>query len=206
MIFKNLLRILRSYRFLLIKIIFFELIYLFKGRKGNKFTFSKNNIMTDSIPCPYYFLHRINKKIRYLDFGIFLDMGCGFGRTIDFFSKSLSNKNFIGIEYFEEQFLYCKKNFELRKNIKLFKADFTKFDFLQYEADCYFFNHPIKDDVIFSNLIKKIINSVHNKKNILLIFVNCNNNILKSLENVQLIESYYVNDNKGFSIYSANNK
>ena len=84
--------------------------------------------------------------------------------------------------------------------------DFTTFDFLQYNADCYFFNHPIKDDVIFSNLIKKIINSVHNKKNILLIFVNCNNNILKSLENVQLIESYYVNNNKGFSIYSSNSK
>ena len=206
MIFKNLLRILESYRFLLIKIIFFELIYLIKGRKGNKFTFSKNNIMTDNIPCPYYFLHKINKKIKYLNFNIFLDMGCGFGRAIDFFNKSLSNKNFVGIEYFEEQFLYCKKNFENNKNIKLFNTDFTTFDFLQYNADCYFFNHPIKDDVIFSNLIKKIINSVHNKKNILLIFVNCNNNILKSLRNVQLIESYYVNDNKGFSIYGVNNK
>ena len=43
MIFKNLLRILKSYRFSLIKIIFFELIYLIKGNKGNKFTFSKCN-------------------------------------------------------------------------------------------------------------------------------------------------------------------
>ena len=206
MIFKNLLRILESYRFLLIKIIFFELIYLIKGRKGNKFSFSTNNIMTDNIPCPYYFLYRIDKKIKNLNFKTFLDMGCGFGRAIDFFNKSLSNKNFIGIEYFEKQFLYCKKNFESNKNITLFNIDFTKFNFLQYNADCYFFNHPIKDDVIFSDLIKKIINSVHNKKNILLIFVNCNNNILKSLENVQLIESYYVNNNKGFSIYSSNSK
>ena len=206
MIFKNLLRILQSYRFLLIKIIFFELIYLIKGRKGNKFSFSTNNIMTDNIPCPYYFLYRIDKKIKNLNFKTFLDMGCGFGRAIDFFNKSLSNKNFIGIEYFEKQFLYCKKNFESNKNITLFNIDFTKFNFLQYNADCYFFNHPIKDDVIFSDLIKKIINSVHNKKNILLIFVNCNNNILKSLENVQLIESYYVNNNKGFSIYSSNSK
>ena len=206
MIFKNLLRILQSYRFLLIKIIFFELIYLIKGRKGNKFSFSTNNIMTDNIPCPYYFLYRIDKKIKNLNFKTFLDMGCGFGRAIDFFNKSLSNKNFIGIEYFEKQFLYCKKNFESNKNITLFNIDFTKFNFLQYNADCYFFNHPIKDDVIFSDLIKKIINSVHNKKNILLIFVNCNNNILKSLEKVQLIESYYVNDNKGFSVYSINNK
>ena len=206
MIFKNLLRILESYRLSLMKIIFFELIYLIKGYRGNKFTFSKNNIMTDNIPCPYYFLHKIEKKIKDRDFKIFLDMGCGSGRVIDFFSRNLLNKNFIGIEYFEEQFLHCKKNIEIHENIKLFQADFIKFDFLQYEADCYFFNQPIKDDIIFTDLIKKIINSVHNKKSILLIFVNCNNNILKSLKNVQLIESYYVNDNKGFSIYGVNNK
>ena len=206
MIFKNLLRILESYRLSLMKIIFFELIYLIKGYRGNKFTFSKNNIIADNIPCPYYFLHKIEKKIKDRDFKIFLDMGCGSGRVIDFFSRNLLNKSFIGIEYFEEQFLHCKKNIEIHKNIKLFQADFIKFDFLQYEADCYFFNQPIKDDIIFTDLIKKIINSVHNKKSILLIFVNCNNNILKSLKNVQLIESYYVNDNKGFSIYGVNNK
>tara|TARA_B100001105_G_C22359056_1_gene429377 strand:- start:966 stop:1454 length:489 start_codon:yes stop_codon:yes gene_type:complete len=162
--------------------------------------------MSDNIPCPYYFLHKIEKKIKDRDFKIFLDMGCGSGRVIDFFSRNLLNKSFIGIEYFEEQFLHCKKNIEIHKNIKLFQADFIKFDFLQYEADCYFFNQPIKDDIIFTDLIKKIINSVHNKKSILLIFVNCNNNILKSLKNVQLIESYYVNNNKGFSIYGVNNK
>ena len=76
MIFKNLLRILESYRLSLIKIFFFELIYLIKGYSGNKFTFSKNNIMSDNIPCPYYFLHKIEKKIKDRDFKIFLDMGC----------------------------------------------------------------------------------------------------------------------------------
>ena len=133
-------------------------------------------------------------------------MGCGSGRVIDFFNRNLLNKNFIGIEYFEELFLNCKKNLEMHKNIKLFQEDFIKFDFLQYEIDCYFFNDPIKDDRIFTDLIKKIINSVHNKRSILLIFVNCNNSILKSLKNVQLIESYYINDNRGFSIYCVNNK
>ena len=46
--FKNILQILISYRLSLIKIIFFELLYLAKGNKGNKFTFSKNDIMTDN--------------------------------------------------------------------------------------------------------------------------------------------------------------
>ena len=206
MILKNILRILKSYKFALIKIIFFELMYLIRGYKGNKVSFSNNSIMADNIPCPYYFLSRIKKNLKKNYFQTFIDLGCGSGRVIDFFNRNLLNKSFIGIEYFEKQFLHCKKNIEIHKNIKLFQADFIKFDFLQYEADCYFFNHPIKDDIIFTDLIKKIINSVHNKKSILLIFVNCNNNILKSLKNVQLIESYYVNDNKGFSIYGVNNK
>ena len=205
MIFKNLLRILESYGFSLIKIIFFELIYLFKGNKGNKFTFSKNNIMTDNIPCPCYFLHKIEKIIRKRDFMTLLDLGCGSGRVIDFFNKNLSNKDFIGIEYFEEQFLYCKKIFKTHKNIKLIQADFVKSDFLQYNADCYFFNHPIKDDIIFIDVVKKIINSSHHKRGILLIFVNCNDDILKSLKNIHCIETYYINDNKGFSIYYVNN-
>ena len=67
MLFNNILRILKSYRFSLIKIIFFELIYLikgYKGYKGNNITFSKNNLMTNNIPCPYYFLHKIEKIIR----------------------------------------------------------------------------------------------------------------------------------------------
>ena len=82
----------------------------------------------------------------------------------------------------------------------MIQEDFTKFDFLQYNADCYFLNDPIKDDLIFIEILKKI-NSVINKRNILLIFVNCNNKILKSLENITCIESYYINDKKGYSIY-----
>ena len=86
MIFKSLLSILKSYGFALIKIIFFELIYLIKGNKGNVFTFSKHNIMTDSIPCPYYFLHKIKKFLNGKDIRSFIDLGCGYGRVIYFFN------------------------------------------------------------------------------------------------------------------------
>ena len=202
MLFNTILRILKSYRFSLIKIIFFELIYLIKGYKGNNITFSKNNLMTNNIPCPYYFLHKIEKIISNKDFRIFLDLGCGSGRVINFFNKKLLSKKFIGIEYFNEQFLHCEKSFEKHENIKLIQEDFTKFDFLQYNADCYFLNDPIKDDLIFIEILKKI-NSVINKRNILLIFVNCNNKIFKSLKNIACIESYYINDKKGYSIYYA---
>jgi len=204
MILKNLLRILGTYRISLIKIIYYELIYLIKGYKGNKFTFLKDNLMSDNIPCPYYFLHEINKVIKSKNFNLFLDLGCGSGRAIDFFNKNFSDKNFIGIEYFQEQFLHSKKNFELNRNIKIIQGDFIKIDFLQYNADCYFFNHPIKVDDIFIEIIKKIKNSGFIRKNILLIFVNCNNNVLQSLKDIQCIRSYYINNRTGFSIYCIN--
>ena len=160
--------------------------------------------MSDNIPSPYYFLHEINNEIKSKDFNIFLDLGCGSGRVINFFNKCFIKKNFIGIEYFKEQFIHSKKIFETNHNVSIIQADFTEIDFLQYDADCYFFNHPIKDDKIFIKTIEKIINSGFMKKNILLIFVNCNNIVLKSLKNIQCIKNYYISDRAGYSIYCTN--
>ena len=205
MIIKNIIRILISYRFSLIKIIFFEIIYIVKGNKGNKLNFSKNNIMTDNIPCPYYFLYKIEKFLKNRNFNIFMDLGCGSGRVIDFFNKNFKSKNFIGIEYFEKQFSYCKKEFSKYENIKLIKDDFTKFDFLKYKADCFFINDPIIEESTFVNVLKKIINSNDSNSNILFIFVNCNNSVIKTIKHIQCIETYSINDRKGYSIYCTNN-
>ena len=174
------------------------------GYKGNKFSFSKNDIMYDNIPCPYYFLVKISKILRNKNFKVFLDLGCGSGRVIYFFNKTIVNKNYIGIEYFSNQFEYCKREFSKQENIKLVQADFTKYDFLKYKADCYFFNRPLINDTAFFELVKKTINSPLLKRNALLIFVNCNNNILKTLKNIQCIETYSINDRKGYSMYYVN--
>ena len=112
MVLKNLLRIVVSYKFHLITIIFFELLYLIKGYKGNRFNFSKNEFLADNIPCPYYFLLKIKKALEKNNFFKFLDLGCGSGRTIDFFNKNFSNKNFVGIEHFSNQYNYCRKIFQ----------------------------------------------------------------------------------------------
>ena len=124
MLIKNLSRILKDYKFSLIPIVFYEIFYLLKGSKGNKFHFSNNNKMSDDIPCPYYFLTKIKKELREETFNTFIDLGCGSGRVIDFFSKSFSNKKFIGIENFNNQYKYCKKTFEGRDNIHILQEDF----------------------------------------------------------------------------------
>ena len=206
MLFNNILRILKSYRFSLVRIIFYELVFLLRGYKGNRISFSKNSVMSDNIPCPYYFLIKINETLEKRDFEVMLDLGCGSGRAINFFNRTLLNKSFIGIEYFYEQYNYCKKIFKKQANIKLLQNDFTNCDFLQYDADCYFFNEPIQDDIIFIKIIKKIINLSSKRKNILLIFVNCNKTVLETLQNIKCIDSYYVGNSRGYSIYSFERK
>ena len=204
MVLKNLFRIVASYKLRLIPIIFFELLYLMRGYKGNKFDFSKNDFMADNIPCPYYFLLKLKKTLEKKNFHKLLDLGCGSGRIIDFFNKSFSGKSFVGVEYFSNQYNYCKKKFQDKKNIKIVQGDFTKLDFSQYNADCYFFNNPFKVSSEFIKFIEKTINFSLKNKNILFIFVNFNKKDIENLKNIRLIDSYYTSEIKGYSICSLN--
>ena len=204
MFLKNLFRIVSVYKFSLITVIFFELIYLIKGYKGNRFNFSNNDSMTDNFPCPYYFLFKINKTLKNTNFRNFIDLGCGYGRTIDFYNKNFSNKNFLGIEYFTNQYKYCKNIFHKQKNVEIVQADFTKLNFLKYNPDCYFINHPFKKKMEFIKFIEKLI-SFSIKKNCLFIFVNCNKETIEELKNIQCIESFYINKIQGYSICNLNN-
>ena len=204
MFLKNLFRILIDYKFHLITVIFFELLYILKGYRGNRFNFVKNEYMTDDIPCPYYFLIKIKKNLKKNNFNKLLDLGSGSGRVIEFFNKNFSNKNFMGVEYFSNQYDYSRKIFKEEKNIKIIKADFTKMDFFQYDSDCYFFNDPFKNSSEFIEFMEKTTNFYLNKKNVLFIFVNFNKKIIENLENIRCIESHYISEKKGYSIYCLN--
>ena len=76
-----------------------------------------------------------------------------------------------------------------------------KFDFLKFNSDCFFFNDPIKDQDVFINIVNNIINFKHKKNKVLLIFLNCKKDVLKEFKDIDLVNSHYINNNKGFSIY-----
>ena len=57
----------------------------------------------------------------------------------------------------------------------------------------------------FIEFIETTIKSLLKKKNILFIFVNYERKVLEELKNIRCIESYYINDTKGYSIYCLNN-
>ncbi len=201
MLLKNFLEIFSNYKSHIIKIIFYEIIYIIMGHKGNQFDFSKNMKMTANIPCPYYFLVKIKQRLKENNFNTFVDFGCGSGRAIYFFNKSFKNKKFIGIDYFEDHCNTCKKIFENNKNIKIIQSDFTKLNFSSFEGDCFFFNDPIKNEKDSIDFIKKILSSNVSKRGVLLIFINCNKNLFKLMGKAKCVDSYYINNIKGYSIY-----
>ena len=49
--------------------------------------------------------------------------------------------------------------------------------------------------------MEKTTNFYLNKKNVLFIFVNFNKKIIENLENIRCIESHYISEKKGYSIY-----
>ena len=202
MILRNLFRIVVNYKLFTILIIFFEFFYLIKGYRGNKFNFSNNKLMNDNIPCPYYFLYKIKKALQNYNFNKFIDLGCGSGRVIDFFNKNFPNKTLLGIEYFDQQYKYSKRIFNKNSNINIIQNDFTKIDLSLHNADCYFFNDPLTESSNFIVFIEKII-KLSLKKKTFFIFVNYDKKIIYNLEKLKHIESYYINNTKGYSIYSS---
>ena len=201
MLIKNLLRIIKDHKLFLIPIIFYELKYFLKGYKGFKFNFSNNNEMSDNIPCPYYFLIKIKKMLNEKNFTKFIDLGCGSGRVIDFFHKNFKNKNFLGIEYFDKQYKICKNNFANEKNIEIIQSNFIKLDVFKYDSAYYFLNAPFKRSEDFLNFIQTMQN-YHVKKNFLVITVNIDKKTLDKIKNVEFLESFYIGNNKGYSIFS----
>ena len=127
--------------------------------------------MSDNIPCPYFFLIKIKKILEVLSFKKFIDLGCGSGRVINFFNENFQNKSFVGIEYFSEQYNYCRKIFVKNSNIEIFQNDFRKIDFSKFDADCYFFNNPWRNEIESFDFIVNMSQSF-TKKSILIILAN----------------------------------
>ena len=74
------------------------------------------------------------------------------------------------------------------------------YDFLNYNADCFFINDPLKHKEDFDNLIINTINA-NNKKIIYFILINVDETKREIFNKYKLIESYKYKT-KGYYIYS----
>lgn len=192
-------KIIKNYNFYIFIIITFEIYYYFKRYKGFKFNLSKNKTMADDIPCPYYFLFKILRFLKKKKFKSFIDLGCGSGRIIDFINKNFTNKNIVGVEYFDQQYNYSKKIFKKSKNISIIKSDFTKLNFRKNIYDVYFISAPFKNKKDFLKFMEKITKIKKNQKKIIIV-INYEKKLVQKVNKLRFIDSFYLSEDKGYSI------
>ena len=78
-----------NYRKKILLIIFFEIIYSIKYRvSGNNYKIQNHDSRTDSIPCPYFFIHEIAKFVNEKKISDLIDLGSGFGRITNFLNDN----------------------------------------------------------------------------------------------------------------------
>ena len=193
--------ILISYKKCFFQIIFFEIYYLLKGYKQSSVKILNHDQFTDNIPCPYFFLYKINKFLSKNQIKTFVDLGCGGGRAIYFFNKLLKI-NFYGLENNKITYEGCKKLFKNNNNVEIINDNFLNFQFLNFKADCFFINDPLKKKDDFDKLIINIL-QINNKnaKKIYLILINVDKDKQEILKEYKLLD-YFNADSKGYFIYS----
>jgi SAM-dependent methyltransferase len=203
MILKNIIQLIKAYKFSLLKVLVYEFLYILKGYKGNSININLNERITNNIPCPYLFLNQICKFIKKKRLSSMVDLGCGTGRSIFFFNKNYKI-NYFGIEFFKTTYLKCIKIFENNKNIVISNEDFMNFNFLKIENDCYFINDPLKKLDEFEVLINKIL-LINNerKKLVFFVLININQEKLKLFKEYELIDSLTLGI-RGYYIFSNN--
>tara|TARA_B100000029_G_C17575492_1_gene958009 strand:- start:1862 stop:2473 length:612 start_codon:yes stop_codon:yes gene_type:complete len=200
-ILNSIFRILKDYKFYIFIILYFEVYFYLKNYKGFKINYSSNNRMADNIPCPFFFLYKIKKKLNNYKFKSFIDLGCGSGRILYFFNKNFKLNKILGIEYYSAQYNYCKMLFKSNKNISIKKLDFLKIDFKRNNYDIIFLSAPFNQKKDFKKFMKKLSGIKKLRKKIIII-VNYDIKLIKTVKNIKLIDEFYLSKEKGYSICS----
>lgn len=194
---KAVFNILLKYRSKFFLVFFIEIIYIFLLRyKGNQFKITNNKNFTDNIPTPYLFLLKIDKFLKGKKIKKIVDIGCGSGRVVYFFSRKNPKLKIDGYEIDKE--IYSKVNniFARNKRVKIYNKDVLKKS-IKTHYDLYFLADPFKKVNFYNYFFKKIIKR---KKKFYIIIVN-NNKFIKSIKNLNLLDFYYINKS-GYKIYS----
>ena len=196
---KALFHIFKNYHFYSFPILFSEaLFYLKHNSIVNKFKYLNDDFLSDSIPCPYYFLKllkkfTIGKNIKYL-----CDLGSGYGKVLYFFGN-LNNYQIDGVELNKE--VYLDSTILNNDNIKIFNENILKFDLNNKKYDLFIMNDPLKKNEDLIELILKIKKFC---KKSYLVFINLDEKKIESVNhNLRLIDSFVVSKNKNIFFCSV---
>ena len=137
------------------KILLYEIYFLIKYFKtGNLIKFRNDKMMTDTIPCPYYFIHKISQFINKEKISGVIDLGSGYGRITNFLSNT-TKATIFGYELDEEVFNISKKNKKAKviiENKNILNIDYNNLK----KVECFILNDPLHRESDLAYLVKKI--------------------------------------------------
>ena len=198
--FKAISNILINYRFYSFHVLIYELIFLIcHQKKFNKFEYLNSSFLSDSIPCPYFFLKKIDKFINEKKLNQMCDLGSGFGKILYYFGK-FNKIKIDGIEY--EKKIYLSSKFLEDNQIKIFNGDILKFNLKNKKYDLFFLNDPLKNQ---NDLLSLILRIKKFYQNVYLVFINLDKkkkNILN--ENLKIIKKFEISKNKNIFFCKLN--
>jgi hypothetical protein len=196
---KAFFHIFKNYHFYSIPILLSEAIFYLKyNNTVNKFKYLNDDFLSDSIPCPYYFLKKIKSFAIKKNLNSFCDLGSGYGKVLYFFG-SLNDYKIDGVEFDKE--IYLNSTVLNNKNIEVFNANILELDFNNTKYDMFIMNDPLKKKEDLLQLILKI--KKFSKKSYL-VFINLDEKKIELINhNLKLIDSFVVSKNKSILFCSA---
>ena len=198
--FKAISDILKNYRFYSFHVLIYELIFLiYHQKKFNKFEYLNSSFLSDSIPCPYFFLKKIDKFINEKKLNQMCDLGSGFGKILYYFGK-FNKIKIDGIEY--EKKIYLSSKFLEDNQIKIFNGDILKFNLKNKKYDLFFLNDPLKNQ---NDLLSLILRIKKFYQNVYLVFINLDKKKKDILnENLKIIKKFEISKNKNIFFCKLN--
>lgn len=185
--FKAISDIIKNYQFYSFQVLLNETIFItLFNKKYNKFEYLNSDFLSDSIPCPYLFLKKINNFIKRKNIDQICDLGSGFGKILYFFGK-IKKINIDGVEL-EKKIYDLSLNLQCDK-INIYNQDILTFDLKTKNYKLFIFNDPLKNS---SDLLKLILRIKKNYKSVYLIFINLDFNKQKLIKKNLIINDQFV--------------
>ena len=131
-----------SYQKLFLQVLFFEIFYSLRFAELIPLIKVHNDRKrTDTVPCVFFFLHKISKFIKKNKIKSIVDVGSGYGRVVNFLSK-LNKIKSHGIEYDKDVYKIALKN--KKKNVKLYCGDIFNYKLNEFNSNCFILIDPFK--------------------------------------------------------------
>ena len=194
-------KILKFYKKKIFKILIYEIYFSIKYFKtGNYIKLQKSSKKTDTIPCPYYFLHKISQFINKKKITNVIDLGSGFGRAVNYLDDT--TKAFV-VGYEDDKNVCDISVKNKNSNVTIKNEDILNIDYNNIEIECFIINNPFQNKIDFETLIKKIeFNIVNLKKKIYFISINVDEDKMDIFNNYKLIKSTSAGQSKHIKFFS----